>query len=95
MPNINDYHEKCCLTCGEHLHGRADKKFCGDYCRATFNNKLVSPTDRAKRIKLIKAAPVLLEALSFCKSVIEKQGMFDLSERMAFDKADAAIKQAS
>lgn len=44
--------------------------------------------------KLIAAAPDLLETLEFCKSVIEKQGMFDLSERMAFDKAKAAISKA-
>lgn len=44
--------------------------------------------------KLIAAAPDLLEALSFCKSVIESQGMFDTSERMAFDKAQAAIEKA-
>ncbi|MDT8346155.1 MAG: hypothetical protein RQ756_00010 [Flavobacteriaceae bacterium] len=28
-----------CLECGQKLIGRADKKFCNDYCRNTFNNK--------------------------------------------------------
>ncbi|MEL4306752.1 hypothetical protein [Joostella sp. CR20] len=32
--------EKLCLECGEKLIGRADKKFCGDYCRNAYNNKL-------------------------------------------------------
>ncbi|MCF8713306.1 hypothetical protein JM658_00555 [Joostella atrarenae] len=32
--------EKVCLECGEKLIGRADKKFCSDYCRNAFNNKL-------------------------------------------------------
>ena len=32
--------KKNCLECGEILVGRIDKKFCGDYCRNTFNNKV-------------------------------------------------------
>lgn len=31
---------KSCLACGKALHGRADKKFCNDYCRNAFNNNL-------------------------------------------------------
>ncbi len=33
---------KPCLSCGKPLRGRADKKFCDDYCRNTFNNNLKS-----------------------------------------------------
>lgn len=29
-----------CLECGDRLSGRKDQKFCGDYCRNTFNNRL-------------------------------------------------------
>lgn len=29
-----------CLDCGSELIGRADKKFCGDHCRAHYNNLL-------------------------------------------------------
>ena len=29
-----------CLECGEPLKGRSDKKFCSDYCRNAFNNKV-------------------------------------------------------
>ena len=29
-----------CLECGELLNGRSDKKFCGDYCRNAYNNRL-------------------------------------------------------
>lgn len=43
--------------------------------------------------KLISAAPDLLEALQFCKSVIESNGLFDMSERMAFEKATNAINK--
>ncbi len=31
--------ERTCLTCGEELRGRSDKKFCGDDCRNNHNNK--------------------------------------------------------
>ena len=31
---------KLCLECGERIHGRSDKKFCGDYCRNAYNNKV-------------------------------------------------------
>ena len=29
-----------CLTCGTELRGRTDKKFCDDYCRSAYNNKM-------------------------------------------------------
>ncbi len=31
-----------CLECGKELIGRIDKKFCNDYCRNAYNNKLNS-----------------------------------------------------
>ncbi|MDX9932921.1 MAG: hypothetical protein AB7V36_11575 [Bacteroidales bacterium] len=34
--------DKLCLECGEPLLGRADKKFCSDQCRNTFNNRMNS-----------------------------------------------------
>lgn len=37
----------------------------------------------------------LVETLRFCMSVIETQGMYDLSERMAVDKSRKAIKDAT
>ncbi len=33
-----------CLACGKTLHGRADKKFCNDYCRNAYNNGLKAAT---------------------------------------------------
>lgn len=30
---------KNCLTCAKPLRGRADKKFCDDYCRNSYNNR--------------------------------------------------------
>lgn len=32
--------EKACLDCGGKIVGRADKKFCSDYCRNSYNNDL-------------------------------------------------------
>ena len=32
--------EKVCKECGEKFSGRADAKFCSDYCRSSHNNKL-------------------------------------------------------
>ena len=32
--------KKNCLECGEPLNGRIDKKFCSDYCRNSYNNKV-------------------------------------------------------
>lgn len=31
---------KECLECGEKIVGRADKKFCSDYCRNAYNNSV-------------------------------------------------------
>lgn len=30
---------KTCLSCGKTIKGRADKKFCDDYCRNNYNNQ--------------------------------------------------------
>ena len=31
---------RSCLECGNEIRGRVDKKFCSDYCRNAYNNKL-------------------------------------------------------
>lgn len=31
---------KYCRTCNKSIRGRTDKKFCDDYCRNAFNNRL-------------------------------------------------------
>jgi predicted nucleic acid-binding Zn ribbon protein len=36
--------EKACIQCGKALKGRADKKFCDDYCRSAYNNESRSST---------------------------------------------------
>jgi predicted nucleic acid-binding Zn ribbon protein len=45
--------EKLCLECGTTLRGRADKKFCSDQCRSTFNNRIYS--DETNYIRKINA----------------------------------------
>jgi len=35
-----DMETKTCAECGEPILGRSDKKFCSDYCRNAFNNKV-------------------------------------------------------
>ncbi len=40
---------KYCIDCGENLNGRADKKFCSDLCRNSFNNKLNSDMNNYMR----------------------------------------------
>lgn len=32
--------EKTCLECNDKIIGRIDKKFCNDYCRNAYNNRL-------------------------------------------------------
>src|SRR5687768_6938635 len=41
--------EKQCMECGEPIKGRADKKFCSDMCRNSYNNKLNSDTNNYVR----------------------------------------------
>ena len=41
--------EKICLECGTTLKGRADKKFCDDACRNSYNNKLNSDVNNYVR----------------------------------------------
>ncbi|MCB9304932.1 MAG: hypothetical protein H6566_30240 [Lewinellaceae bacterium] len=34
--------KKICIECGEEITGRADKRFCSDNCRSSYNNRLNS-----------------------------------------------------
>lgn len=36
---MENTYENTCLHCGEKLIGRADKKFCDQYCRNNYNNQ--------------------------------------------------------
>ena len=41
--------DKYCLECGGKLIGRVDKKFCSDYCRNSYHNKLNKDTKNLMR----------------------------------------------
>jgi dipeptidase len=43
--------QKTCIECGNALKGRADKKFCSDQCRSTYNNKL--NTDETNYVRTV------------------------------------------
>ena len=40
---------KVCMACNKSVKGRSDKKFCDDYCRNAFNNKLKAPSNSTVR----------------------------------------------
>jgi len=40
---------RTCPECGEKIVGRADKKFCSDQCRNTYNNRLNSDASNTVR----------------------------------------------
>jgi hypothetical protein len=46
---MNENHNKNCPECGEKIIGRADKKFCSDQCRNTYNNRLNSDASNTVR----------------------------------------------
>lgn len=79
--------EKVCLECGEKLVGRADKKFCSDQCRISYNNKLNSDeTNYVRNVNnaLRKNRRVLLElnptgkAVSVSRQKLSEKG-FDFA----------------
>ena len=46
---IKQTETKTCLACGKPLRGRADKRFCDDYCRNSYNNQLKSASNNLVR----------------------------------------------
>jgi len=41
--------QRNCPECGEKIIGRADKKFCSDQCRNSYNNRLNSDASNTVR----------------------------------------------
>ncbi len=61
--------KRSCLSCGNQLRGRVDKKFCNDYCRNSYNNVQkarngYSPLVRNINNALIKNRRILANVLS-------------------------------
>ena len=70
--------EKNCQECGEKLLGRADKKYCSDQCRISFNNRLNSDeTSLMRNINNIlrKNRRILQELNTTGKSRVSKARM--------------------
>ncbi len=75
-----------CKNCGDSFHGRADKKFCSDHCRNSFNNKANSDSNNYVRNinNILRKNRRILEALNpngkanVHKKQLEKEGfLFD------------------
>ncbi|MFH1118561.1 MAG: hypothetical protein V1775_01975 [Bacteroidota bacterium] len=72
---------KTCLDCGEPIVGRADKKFCSDQCRNTYNNRLNSESSalvRQVNIILRKNRRILCELLPAEKTTVHKEKLSGL-----------------
>ncbi|MFN8259105.1 MAG: hypothetical protein U0W24_25675 [Bacteroidales bacterium] len=46
---MSEAKQRTCPECGDKLLGRADKKFCSDQCRNSYNNRLNSDTSNTVR----------------------------------------------
>ena len=71
---------KQCLECGEEFMGRSDKKFCSDYCRNSYNNKVDSESKNLIRNinnRLKKNYKVLSKLNSSGKTKIPKSKLID------------------
>jgi hypothetical protein len=68
-----------CLYCDKTLNGRADKKFCNDYCRNAYNNQLKSansPVVRNINNTLVKNRRILEAMLGQEKMVKQPKEKF-------------------
>jgi predicted nucleic acid-binding Zn ribbon protein len=54
MPILSE--TKKCVSCGRPIKGRADKKFCDDACRNTYNNELKSKSRYSNYVRNINNA---------------------------------------
>lgn len=71
---------KKCLECGDKVVGRVDKKFCSDYCRNAFNNKVDKESKnliRNTNNRLRKNYKILMELNTSGKTKITRRKLFD------------------
>ena len=74
---------KTCQACNKSIRGRTDKKFCDDYCRNAFNNKIKADSNNTVRNinnALRKNRRILQELLPINEKMI-KTNMEKLLER--------------
>ena len=72
--------KKECLECGEKIVGRIDKKFCTDYCRNSYNNKVNKESKnliRNTNNRLRKNYKVLSELNTTGKTKVTRTKLFD------------------
>jgi predicted nucleic acid-binding Zn ribbon protein len=50
---MTDSASRACLACGKPVKGRADKKFCDDYCRNNFNNQQKAKSNHSTYVRNI------------------------------------------
>lgn len=60
--------KKVCLACGATIKGRADKKFCNDYCRNNYNNEQKAKGSHSSLVRNINNA--LLKNRKVLESVL-------------------------
>lgn len=69
-----------CLECSEPLRGRADQKFCSDYCRNSYNNKVDKDTKNLIRNinnRLKKNYKILSELNTKGKTKVYRTKLYD------------------
>lgn len=72
--------QRFCLECGAPLVGRSDKKFCSDYCRNAYNNRLHRESNayiRKVNRRLKKNWKILKELNTTGKTKIRKSRLLD------------------
>ncbi len=71
---------KKCLECGDKVVGRSDKKFCSDYCRNAYNNKVDKDSKnliRNTNNRLRKNYKILSELNVSGKTTVKRRTLFD------------------
>lgn len=71
---------KKCLECDTPIKGRIDKKFCTDYCRNTYNNKVNKDSKnliRNTNNRLRKNYKILTELNSSGKTKVTRTKLYD------------------
>jgi len=69
-----------CLECGEKVTGRIDKKFCSDYCRNSYNNKVNKDSKNLIRNinnRLKKNFKILTELNTSGKTKVSRTKLYD------------------
>ena len=72
--------DRKCLECGDKVVGRIDKKFCSDYCRNTYNNKVNKESKNLIRNinnRLRKNYKVLSELNKSGKTKVTRNKLYD------------------